>query len=172
MIKKIVKKLADSAKEKDICEEWLEALKKIKSENDLYEMYFKGIDFCLSSNFPSVEFMTTHFKDCNKNGIHIDKVISLMNPRKIVTFGYTSGTVDINDYNISELFVKDYSSILLITGGKSFAVVDMFDNSILKVISSGESKVLVNRYKGNNKLETEALGRSYIKVIEKTKTTY
>lgn len=166
------RKLARDAKNKGICEEWHEKLRSTKDIKLLADMYFKGIDFCLSNEFPSNEFIKNNFKGkIEQYGIFLDeKNISLENKRKFVALGSCTGIVKYNGFSVSELFVKHDSVIEILSSGNSFVVIDVFDSAKINVESSGTSRVCINRYGGIvNVKETED---SKIKIIEKNKPTY
>ena len=58
---KVNKQLARDAKKKGICEEWYDRLIDTKEKDKLIKMYLEGIDFCLSNEYPSNEFIRRHF---------------------------------------------------------------------------------------------------------------
>jgi hypothetical protein len=67
------KRLARDAKKKGICEEWYGRLIDTKGKDELIKMYLEGIDFCLSNEYPSNEFIRQHFVGtCEAYGVFLD----------------------------------------------------------------------------------------------------
>ena len=163
--------LAKQAKRNGICEDWYLALKNEKDIDSLLDMYIKGIDFCLSNDYPSNDFISKNFKGkMETHGIHLDEVLDIVNERKIIALGKTLGTVDINGFEVSEIFLKNNSEITILASGNSFVMVDIFDDAKVIVFASGDAKVCINRYGGN--VFQYSKDDSCIKLIEKNKKTY
>lgn len=169
---KLGKELALIAKRKGICQEWFNQMKTLDNKEKLLEMYVRGIDFCLSNDFPTNDYIREHFVGTMEEyGVHLDESLNTANDRRVVALGRCLGRVEINNFGVSEIFVKHESDLVVIAKGNSFVMIDMFDNSKLHVIASADSKVCVNRY-GGGTLKTESSERAVIKVIEKHKNTY
>jgi hypothetical protein len=167
----INKDLAKQAKRKGICEEWYNDLVNTTDTNALLSMYLRGIDFCLSNDYPTNDYIRKNFKGKMESfGIHLDESIHVANDKKIVALGKCTGIVEVSEYNISEVFLKHDSEITLKAEGNSFVVIDMFENTTLSVVAFDEAKVCINRYGG--RVIQKVNGNALIKVIEKNKSTY
>ena len=167
----ISKELAKEAKKKGICKEWHTELKHTEDVAGLAAMYLSGIDFCLSNDYPSNDYLRKHFKGkMEPYGIHLDDNIQVKNERKVVALGTCTGIIEIGEYNVSELFVKHNSDLVLVVRDNAFVMVDMFDDSKLNIIAGDNARVCVNRYGGD--VEYESYGDSYVKFKEKNKKTY
>lgn len=163
--------LAKQAKKHGICEDWYLTLKNEDNVNAMLEMYIKGIDFCLSNDYPSNHFIEKNFKGkMEKHGIHLDEIINIQNEAKVIALGKTFGTVEITGYVISEIFIKNNSEIVLTVKGNSFVMVDVFDDAKITVFAFDDAKVCVNHYGG--KVHQSLKDNSQIKIIEKNKKTY
>ena len=78
------KRLARDAKKKGICEEWYGRLIDTKGKDELIKMYLEGIDFCLSNEYPSNEFIRQHFVGaCEAYGVFLDQAITAGNFRHV-----------------------------------------------------------------------------------------
>ena len=79
---KVNKQLAHDAKKKGICEEWFARLMETEDKGKLVNMYLEGIDFCLSNEYPSNEFIRRHFVGtCEAYGVFLDRAITAGNFR-------------------------------------------------------------------------------------------
>ncbi|MBV5348916.1 hypothetical protein JZU61_04570 [bacterium] len=168
---KVGKELAKLAKQKGICQEWLGELRTAEDKEKMLEMYVKGIDFCLSNDYPSNDYIRANFVGImEKHGIHLDENLHLVNDRKVIALGTCSGNIHVSGYNVSEIFLKHESELALTADENSFVMVDMFDNTRLRVTASEEAKVCINHYGGE--IVFEQHGNAVVKIIEKNKKTY
>ena len=166
------KKLAKQAKTFDICQEWHDELKTLKDKAAMIKMYLKGIDFCLSNDYPNNEFIRANFKGVMEEyGVFLDDSIDLVNAEKCVALGNTVGTIEINEFATSEIFIKHNSELTIIAKNNAFVVVDLFDNATVHVQAHDTAKVCVNRY-GDSTVEHQNVGGGVVKIIDKHKKTY
>jgi len=166
------KELAKQAKRFNICQEWHDELKNLNDKKAMLEMYLKGIDFCLSNDYPSNEYIRANFKgEMEKFGVFLDDAIDLVNVDKCVALGKTKGRIVINDFGTSEIFVKHSSELTIIAKGDSFVMVDLFDDAVIHVQAHDRAKVCVNRY-GNSQINHMQFDFGVVKIIEKLKKTY
>lgn len=167
----IAKELAKQAKRKGICDEWHKQLKSLTDKRAMVDMYIRGIDFCLSNEFPNNEYIRDNFKGVmEEKGVFLDDEVNLVNPRYCVALGKTEVDVRIVGYKVCEVFAKHQSTLNIMAEDNAFVEVDMFDSSVVSVISYGKSKVHINKYGGA--LTFDQQGESIIKVVEKEKKTY
>ena len=74
----VAKELARQAKKAGICEEWHGQLKLLTDKDAMIDMYIKGIDFCLSNDYPSNDYIREHFKGAmEQKGVFLDDAITL-----------------------------------------------------------------------------------------------
>lgn len=168
---KINKELAYEAKRNGICSEWFNRLLQTEDKGELLKMYLEGIDFCLSNNYPSNEFIRANFKGyCEKYGVFIDDEINSVNLRYLVALGTTEGQVEYNGFEVGQAFIKNQSKVQIIATGNSFLMVDIFDAAEIKVEAREHAKVCINQYGG--RVETITEGNGVVKVIRKHSKTY
>lgn len=172
-MKREAKEIAKQAKKNGICSDWHKELKTLNSIDELAEMYLKGIDFCLSNDFPTNEYLRANFKGkMEKHGIHLDETFGCRNKPKVVALGACNAHVKVDEYQVSEVFVKHKSKMSLTASGHAFVMVDAFDDTEVKVWVHDSARVAINRY-GNAKITTMQVNDSaYLKIIEKNKKTY
>lgn len=166
------KELAKSGKKAGMCKPVNERLKLTEDKDEMCRMFINGIDFCLANDFPSNEFIKANFSDIiNNHGIYVDEKVSLKNKIKVVLLGNCSGSMVIDGFTVSEIFIKHDSRIYLSVKDNAFVMIDIFDNSTLIITATDNSKVFVNRYSGNVD-NCETFGNAVIKIREKNKKTY
>lgn len=170
-VMKLGKELALEAQRNGICSEWFDAMKNLTDKKALLEMYVKGIDFCLSNNYPSNDYIREHFKgEMEPFGVHLDEALLLQNPRTVVALGKCSGSIKVDEFTVSEVFIKHQSDLTIKAKGNSFVMVDIFDDAKVYVLAADESKVCINRYGGDVSYDTRDNG--IVKIKEKNKKTY
>lgn len=168
------KELAYEAKKNGICNDWFNLLLKAESKDRLMTMYLKGIDFCLSNEYPPLSFFREHGKGImEKYGVFLDEPIAVGNSHYVVALGTCEGEAQYTGFAVGQVFVKHDSKLTIAASENSFVMVDMFDNTEVLVKASGNAKVCVNRYGGTVQTETESgPGHAVIKIIEKNSKTY
>lgn len=165
------KELAARARKNGICQEWHDKLLSLNDKDAMCEMYLRGIDFCISNNYPGNDFIRSHFKGViEKHGVFLDDAVKVENKPKCVCLGTCSGRFDADGFNTCEVFVKDDSEIAIVAKENSFVMVDIFDNATVMIHAHDRAKVCVNRYGGT--VQHCADGYSTIKIREKNKKTY
>lgn len=168
----IAKELAKQAKVKGICEEWYFDLKNEKDVDRMLDMYIRGIDFCLSNDYPTNDYIRANFVGrMEHKGIHLDERLNVVNDKTVVCLGSCFGTIETHEFTVSQVFVKHNSEVIISAHGNSFIMVDMFDNSKVTIYAYDDAKVCLNHYGGDLTISSKE-GNSVVKIIEKHKQTY
>ncbi len=170
---KVAKELAKEAQKLGICQEWHDELKALKSKQAMIEMYIKGIDFCLSNNYPSNDYIRVNFKGVMEDfGVFLDDNISVTNIPNCVALGNSVGNFTADGYVVSRVFVKHNSRLNINAYGNAFVLVDVFDNAKIRVSTSGNSKVCIYLYGDECHADVTQSEQSAIKIINKQSKTY
>lgn len=165
------KELAERARKQGICKEWHDELLSIKDKDAMVAMYLRGIDFCLSNDYPGNDFIRSHFKGViEKQGVFLDDAVKVENKPKCVCLGACSGNVVVDGFNTCEIFVKHDSEIIISAKDNAFVMVDVFNNATVMIHAHDRAKVCVNRYGGV--VNHFADGEAVVKIREKNKKTY
>lgn len=169
---KIAKELAKEAKRKGICEPWYKELITLDDKRAMVAMYVRGIDFCLSNNFPSNDYIRANFKGIMEDyGVFLDEEINITNCKRCVALGSTHGQIEIGSYGVCEIFAKNDSILTLTAKDNAFVMVDIFENATINVVALGNAKVCVNVYNGG-RYSTRIYDNSRIKIVRKNKKSY
>lgn len=156
---------------KGLCEDWQNKLTKASGIKRLSELFIRGIDFCISEDFPTLEFLRNNFKGkCEKHGIFIDHEIKYeQNIPQMALNGSCNAKLLYDQYNVSLLYVRHESKAKIVVKDHAVLTIDIFDNSEIEVESLSHScKAFVNVY-GNAKVTITGTG---IHVRYKNKETY
>lgn len=169
----VAKALARQAKSKGICKEWHRELKSLTDKREMVAMYVRGIDFCISNDFPSHEYMAKNFKGVMEDfGVFLDDEIRLSNAKTCISHGSTSGILEYSGYGVGEVILKDSSNITIKASGNSFVMIDLFDSPVLNMEVSENAKVCINQYVGDSRVSISRSGAAIVKINKKNSKTY
>lgn len=167
--------LADQLKQdgvaKGLCRLWRGKLKAGMSIESMIRLYIKGIDFCISEDYPTLEFIRDNFRGkCEPFGAFVDDEISeRKNAPDTVLNGVCKAMLDYDSYSVSRIYIRHNSQAAINVSDHAIVTIDAFDNSNLIVATAGEdAQVLVNLYGG---AQVECIGVG-IQVKKMNKKTY
>lgn len=161
---------------KGLCRQWQMKLHDGISMEELARLFIRGIDFCISKDFPTLDFLRTHYKGrCEPFGVLVDDdVSSANNVAEMVLNGASRAMLDYDGYSVSRLWIRHSSEAAVIVSGNAILNIDIFDNSTLHISVVGDdANVTVNTYGGNTRIEYIGDGsKDKVKTIINDKTTY
>jgi len=162
--------LVESGRENGLCEPWAEEMMKATSKRELMRFYIRGIDFCLSNNYPNSQLLKFWGGDIiNDFGVYVDQNINLTNSLFTVLHGNCIAKLAVNGYSVTQLFIKDNSFANITASENSYMSIDAFDNSKIEIETKDNANVLLNLY-GNASVVNSGTGK--LKIIHKNKLTY
>lgn len=156
---------------KGLCDQWQSKLTKTSGVKRLSDLFFRGIDFCISEDFPTLEFMRENFKGkAEKHGIFIDHEIQYEeNFPQMVLNGDCNASLLYDQYNVSQLYIRHNSKVKIAVKDHAILTIDAFDDSEIEIetLSNG-CKAFVNLY-GNSKVTHKG---TRVVIRKKNKETY
>ena len=170
---KIAKELAREARRLGICDEWHSELKKLTDKRAMVEMYVAGLDFCLSNDYPSNEYIRSNFKGVlEEYGVFLDDEIDVYNPKQLIALGDTVGQASITEYNVSRIYAKHDSMLNIRITDSAFALIDVLDDAKITIEAIDNARVCVYLY-DSGQVDVKTRGEnSTIKIINKQQKTY
>lgn len=171
---KLNRVLAQEAAKHNICEDWYNEMLETKDKERLIKMYLKGIDFCLSNEYPTLSFIRENFAGVmEKYGVFLDDKINTENFRHVVALGNCEGIATYTGFGAGQVFVKHNSKLTIMASGNSFVMVDVFDDAEIEVEATENAKICINHYGGTiNKNTSSVPGNGVIKIVHKCSKTY
>lgn len=152
---KVNKELRNKAVSLGLCDMWQKKWVKDKTPQQLIDMYKKGIDFCLESNYPDNKFIKENFtKDIlSKNNMFVDEDFYVLNPEndcvilgesqgKLIFDGYAVRDIYINGNADVEIEASDFAKIFVNVYDDAQVVVTQKKNSVIHVYKHGTGEVL------------------------------
>lgn len=165
------------AQNNGICAAWLQDMKGTDDTRQLFDMYIRGIDFCLQHEYPDMDTMRRYQAAAQAAGIFVDcDGMRTSNPARTVCLGETVGLIKYDGHHAGAVYIKHGSSVTLVATGNSFVMVDIFDNASLLAEAWDDAQICVNLYQEDGtegpKLIDRAHDKARIKVINKHKKSY
>lgn len=156
---------------KGLCDQWQSKLTKTSGVKRLSDLFFRGIDFCISEDFPTLEFMRENFKGkAEKHGIFIDHEIKYEeNFPHMVLNGDCNASLLYDQYNVSQLYVRHKSKVKVVVKDHAILTIDAFDDSQIDIETlSNSCKAFVNLYGNANVIHKG----TRVVIRKKNKETY
>ena len=166
----LINQLKEDGTAKGLCRMWRIKLQPDLSVKELAKLYIDGIDFCISEDYPTLDFLRDHFKgSCEPYGVFVDDEVSEHNTPDVVLNGYCKAILEYDGYTVSRIYARHNTQGAVNVSDNAIVTVDAFDNSNLVIAVAGsDAQVIVNIY-GNARVE--AIG-SGIEIKKHNKTTY
>lgn len=161
---------------KGLCRPWQGKLHIGLSTEELVKLYIQGIDFCISEDYPTLDFLREHFRGkCEPFGVYVDDEIPpTKNKPDMVLNGACKALVEYDGYSVSRLYVRHDSEVAVIVSDNAIVTIDLFDNATLHLsVIGNDANVSINAYGENT--TTEYIGLSSLAKVKATyndKTTY
>jgi hypothetical protein len=149
-MKNLIEQLKKDAVSKGLCELWQAKFKTDLSLKMLCKMYIKGIDFCISEDYPTLDFLRDEMKgQCEPFGIFIDDLVQSSNMTDVVLNGKCKAELSYFDYSVCRIYARHDSVVDIKASENAYLTIDCFDNSVLNINATDKSKVTVAQY-GNS----------------------
>lgn len=166
----LINQLKEDGIQKGLCRQWRMKLLPGLSVEDLATLYIKGIDFCISEDYPTLDFLRKHYKGkCEAYGVFVDDMVREHNMDDVVLNGDCKAILEYDGFQVARIYARHNSEGAVNVSEYAIVTVDAFDNSNLVVATAGNNaQVIVNIY-GNARVEVIGSG---IKIKKHNKKSY
>ncbi len=172
----LIQQLKQDGIDKGLCRLWQGKLRAGLSTEELAKLYIKGIDFCISEDYPTLDFLREHFKGkCEPFGVYVDDEIPpTANKPDMVLNGACKAMLEYDGFAVSRLYVRHDSEAAVIVSDNAIVTIDLFDNAKIHISVIGtEARVNINAYGRNTTVDYIGISTfAKIKTIFHDKTTY
>lgn len=133
-----------------LCDKWYKDWGILESKQQLIEKYIKGIDFCISHDYPSIGFIKKNFPNhlLLLNGIFLDENVDSSNVKKAVLLGNSKGTIRYDGVRSCDVYVRHNSNIRIEAVGGAKVFVETYENCVVDAIADSYSKIFVYHHGG------------------------
>lgn len=147
--KDLGKQLKTQAEVLGACEQGLNGLEGL-SQQELINRFIHFIDFAISADFPSNEFIKNNFKEelLEHNNIYVDcPKIERRNARQVVVVqGKSKGFLAFDGFVTSDIYVRHDSEITIDCSRMSKVFISVYDNAKVNVVQRDAASVYVYRH--------------------------
>lgn len=138
------KALAKEAKAAGICKEWHKYILEANSKERLLTLFYAGLDFVISNDYPSKRLRDEFSGTRQAYGIFDDgEVFSRRNPRNILAYSGAVGAVSYDGYTVGQLWARAGSKITVRASANAYVSIDMVEGASVKIETSGKARVSV-----------------------------
>ena len=144
------KEIALEAKKKNICKEWFSEMTKQSDIKKLCEMYFKGDDWSMKNDFPSLDILRKFKGNSDQFGLHTDFNGLLKDKKNTALFGESEVTIDYSGYFAGTLIIRHDSKAKIQISENAYLVINLLDNAFVEIEATDHAKVHVFQYGKNS----------------------
>jgi hypothetical protein len=149
-MKELSEELRTMAREQGLCDQWFGEWKDDSDDETLFDKYKRGIDFCIKHEYPSLEYIRSHWDEdeLEENGIFVDaKGVTVRRPPLIaVVNGESEVTFDCGDFDVSDIYVRHNSRVRVVANGHARIMINLYDGASATVDCGGEGRVYVSKH--------------------------
>lgn len=160
MNEKIINKLLkEKAIDCGLCDQWKKEWEQDWDFEKLANQFYRGLDFYLKTRFIPTKFFKESFDIdfLRKNGILVDDKYSLLNPENAILIGNSNGTVRMNGFKATNVYVVDKSHLKIIAKNRSFVIVHALDRCVINASKNDLAHLVVIKHSPDVKVEGNAI---------------
>lgn len=151
-----------------MCDKGRNGLMGASSIADLVTEYWRGIDFCLSKNYPRLRVMRRFQDEFRNQHVYLGESVSIANEKRAAFLDGCTVEFTADRYAVSYLYVKHNSIINIKASGHAYVMIDALEDSVISVECIENAKVTVNLYA---RASVSSSGEN-IKIVHKNMETY
>lgn len=118
----------------------------------LCEFYFRGQDFCIEKDFPSIELLKEYSSETAQYGLYADNGHSVSQPH-VAAVGNAEVSVDVT--SVTDLTVRHNAVVIVRLYGKCLCYISAYDNCKIIVEHKDPQSRLCLSYWGGDVLNKE-----------------
>lgn len=127
-------------------DEWKEGL----SGEGLFRMYFRGMDFCIEHDWPSLETIHEFFsaEELAEHGIYIANGTS-EGQSNVAVLGDAEVHIYVKPFDVCDIYVRHNSKVYIHLSTGSYCYISILDNSEVHVVEKeGGARICASYYSG------------------------
>lgn len=143
--------LRNMARSSGLCDEWFKQWRDDLSDDDLLNLYVRGIDFSIDKEWIANDVAKNLFdkQTLNKHGIYIDDdEVSGMNFPNVILNGNCNGNISYDKFSVGNIYVRHDSKIKITVSDFARCFIETYDNSSTEVVNYSNNKVFVYHHGG------------------------
>ena len=156
------KTLRHMARNHGLCDAWYGEWRNDTTNDELLNMYVRGIDFSINNDWITNDFAKEHFteEELAEHGIFFDKQeLKEYNLPNLILNGSCSGIAEYNHFSVGNVYVRHKSKVKITVWDFAKCFIEVYDNAEVEVINYANNRVFVYQHGGNVKTKGDVLVR-------------
>ena len=149
---RIGKEIALEAKKKGICGPWYKDMLMVTTFKHLAEMYFKGDDWAMEHDFPTLEMCRTYKGGILPYKMITDEKIAALNLREAAFFGDCKVQYTVDGFNVSKINVRHNSELNIVAKDDSILFINLLDDAKVDIDVWDNAQVTVYCYTNRDQI--------------------
>lgn len=138
-----MKDIIQQAKDLSICQEWHEKMQKNPTMEYFCDMYFKGDDWAMEKDYPTLELLEKYKGQTEEFGLYKDFEGELKNRERLALFGNSNATIEYDGFIVAKLNIRHNSKVKIIAREYAIVSVNVLDNAEVEVEKHDKARVLI-----------------------------
>lgn len=125
--------------------------------DELAELMYKGINFCLKHNWPECAFLTNNFSvdERRRNNIIANDTYSLLNPEKTLVLGKSECKIRFNGLTSGNVYLRDNANVIITAKNRSRVYVKVHGNVNLTASTEDVAKIVIVKCSPGSVIKTD-----------------
>lgn len=139
-----------------LCDRWYNGWDSDAKQDDLLDMMYKGIDFCLKHHWPSNQFLKENgdIKILRAHGVLVDEKRSALNPSKCLVLGQSDVIIRYNGSTNGVAYLRDNSKVKVSAKNRAFVIIHVFDNVQVEAEQTDSAHLVIIKHSENISVST------------------
>ena len=142
--------LRNMARKAGLCDQWFGEWKDDSDTSTLFDKYKRGIDFCIEHNYPTNDFIKTHWDKptLQANNIFVDdKNISKDSLKGIIIVnGDCDMTLNFSAFDVADVYIRHTSKVIINAWYMARIMLNVYDDAEVTINSNVQSRVYVYKH--------------------------
>ena len=138
-----------------LCEQWQNEWGNDLTDQELIDRYIRGIDFAIANDWPSVEYIKSHFDAdiLHKNGIWCSDGVTEKN-KVMVLNGNCTGHIIFSKFDVATVYVRHGSKVRITAKDFARVRVCLYDKCDVFIVNNSASELYIYRHDTGCKMQT------------------
>ena len=158
--------LRNMARKAGLCDQWFGEWKDDSDTSTLFDKYKRGIDFCIEHNYPTNDFIKTHWdkkmlqmynifvddKDVTKDGIKGTAIIN----------GDSDIRLNFGLFDTADIYLRHTSKLKVNARYMARIMINLYDDAQVTVNCIEDAKVYIYKHSPNAKINDMGTNKSLV----------
>ena len=138
-----MKDIIQKAKELNICHEWQNKMLKHQDMKYFCEMYFKGDDWAMEHDFPTLPLLQKYKGQTEEHGLYLDYKGTIKNKPHLAFFGDSNIVLEYDNFQVALVNIRHQSKAKIIAKDYAIITINVLDNAQVEIEKDPTAKVFI-----------------------------